>query len=168
MNDAPNNRSTDIGPDRNTEEILGAVDRELSRSARLRYLAVGLASLVVTALTGALWATEPGLPFRTHVAFAGIVVLGIAWMTVATYVLTRRQPLYAADQVLATGLALVASSAVGIATTILVGVRGGVLPALAAAGMALMFVTTSTVLHLAARRRRDALLTHRRELLKTL
>lgn len=59
----------------------------------------------MTAVTGSLWATEASLPLRTHIAFAGIVVIGAAWMGVAVYVLTRRRPLYAADRVLATGLA---------------------------------------------------------------
>lgn len=163
MNDAPNDSAHD-GPGRSTDDVLADLDGELSRSDRLRYLTVGLASLVVTAVTGSLWATEASLPPRTHLAFAGIVLLGIAWMVVAAYVLTRRQPLYAADRVLATGISVIATSAVGIATTVLAGVRGGVLPGLTAGAVSAVFVATAVVLHLGARRRRDALLTRRRDL----
>lgn len=164
MNDARPDHPAHDGAGRSTDEVLAVLDHELSRSDRLRYLTVGLASFVVTALTSSLWATEAALPLRTHLAFAGIVVLGIAWMTVAAYVLTRRRPLYAADRVLATGLAVVATSTVGIATIVLAGVRGGVLPGLTAGVMTTVFVTTATVLHLGARRRRDALLARRRGL----
>jgi hypothetical protein len=164
MNDARTDRSAHDGPGRSTDEVLAILDRELSRTDRLRYLTVGLASLVVTAVTGSLWATEPSLPFRTHLAFAGIIVIGTGWMAVAAYLLTRRRPLYAADRVLATGLAVVATSAGGLATTALAGIRGGVLPALTAGAVTTAFVATSAVLHLGARRRRDALLARRRGL----
>ena len=152
------------GPGRGPEEVLVVLDRELSRSARLRYLLVGLVSLVVTGVTGSLWATEPSLPLRTHVAFGGIVVLGMAWMGVAAFVLTRRRPLYATDRVLATGTALVATSAVAAVTTVLAATRGGVLPALTAGTVGAVFVAASVVLHLGARRRRRALLARRRAL----
>lgn len=164
MNDPRTDRSAHDGPGPSTDEVRAVLDRELSWSDRLRYLAVGLASLVVTAVSGLLWATEPSLPLRTHLAFAGIVLLGVAWMAIVVYVLTRRRPLYAADRVLATGMAVVATSAVGIATTVLAGIRGGVLGGLTAGALATAFVVTSAVLHFAARRRRSALLARRREL----
>lgn len=128
MNDAGTDRSAHGGPGGSPEEVLAVLDRELSRSDRLRYLTVGLASLVVTAVTGSLWVTEPSLPLRTHLAFAGIVVLGTAWMVIAVYVLTRRRPLYAADRVLATGMAVVAIATGGIGTIVLVGSAGACFP----------------------------------------
>lgn len=164
MNDAHTEPSANDGPGHNTDGLPALLDRELSRSDRLRYLTVGLASLVVTAVTGALWATEPSLPLRTHLAFAGIVILGTTWMAVAGYVLTRRRPLYAADRVLATGLAVLATSAVGIATTVMAVVRGGALPGLIAGAVHLVLVVASVVLHVRARRRRDALLARRTRL----
>ncbi|MEX1005419.1 MAG: transmembrane transport protein [Acidimicrobiia bacterium] len=166
MDDSRTNRSTHDGPGRSTDEVLAVLDRELSWSDRLRYLAVGLAGLVVAAISASLWATEPALPLRTRLAFAGIVLLGVAWMALAAYVLTRRRPLYGTDRVLATGLAVVATSLVGIATTVIAGIRGGVLPGLIAGAVTTAFVVTSAVLHLAARRRRDALLARRRELVR--
>jgi len=48
---------------------------------------------VVTAVADSLWATQPALPLRTHLAFAGIVVLGTAWEVVTGYVLIRRRRL---------------------------------------------------------------------------
>lgn len=164
MNDPRTDRSAHDGAGRSTDDVLAVLDRQLSRSERLRYLTVGLASFAVTAVTGSLWATEASLPLRTHLAFAGIVVLGIAWMAVTFYMLTRRRPLYAADRVLATGLAAIATSLVGIATTILAGVRGGALAALAAGVASATFVVVAAVLHLSARRRRASLLARRREL----
>lgn len=164
MNDARADRSAHDGPEGSADEVLAVLDSELSRSDRLRYLTVGLASFVVTAVTGTLWATEASLPLRTHLAFAGIIVLGTAWMAVAFYVLTRRRPLYAADRVLATGLAVTATSVVGIAATVLAGVRGGVLPALTAGAATMVVVVTAAALHLGARRRRASLLARRREL----
>jgi hypothetical protein len=164
MNDARTDRPATGGPGRSTDEVLAVLDRELSRSDRFRYLTVGLASLAVTAVTGSLWATEPSLPLRTHLAFAGIVVIGTAWMAVAAFVLTRRRPLYAMDRVLATGLAVVATSFVGVATTVLAGLRGGTLPGLTAGAVTAVFVAASAALHVGARRRRDALLARRRTL----
>lgn len=162
MNDARTDRADRHGP--GTEEVLAVLDRDLSRSERLRYLAVGLASFVVTAVTGSLWATETSLPLRTHLAFGGIVVLGAAWMAMVTYVLTRRRPLYAADRVLATGLALGVTSVVGIATTVLAWSRGGVLTGVGAGAVATALVTAGAIVHLGARRKRDALLDRRRRL----
>lgn len=164
MTDPRTDRSAPDQPGRSVEEVLAVLDRELSWSDRLRYLAVGFAGLVVTAVSGSLWATEPSLPLRTRLAFAGFVLLGVAWMAVAGYVLTRRRPLYGADRVLATGLAVVASSVVGIAATVLAGLRGGSQPSLIAGTVAAAFIATSAVLHHGARRRRDALLARRREL----
>lgn len=158
MNDAGNDTLAHGGPGRSPDEVLAVLDHELSRSARVRYLAVGLASMVVTGATGSLWATEASLPLRTHLAFGGIVALGIAWMAVAVFVLTRRRPLYATDRVLATGTALIATSVVGIATTVLAAARGGVVPGLTAGTVGTVFVAGSVVLHLAARRWRSALL----------
>jgi hypothetical protein len=162
MNDARIDRADPDGPD--IGEVLAILDRHLSRSERLRYLAVGLASFVVTAVTGSLWATETSLPLRTHLAFGGIVGLGTAWMAVVTYVLTRRRPLYAADRVLATGLAVGATSIVGIATTVLAGIRGGVLAGVCVGAVAMALVAAGAVLHLSTRRKRDALLDRRRRL----
>ncbi|MEX0705848.1 MAG: hypothetical protein WD041_04450 [Nitriliruptoraceae bacterium] len=161
MNHPRTDGSAHDAPGCSLEEVPAVLDRELSWSGRLRYLTVGLASLVVTAVTGSLWATEPSLPLRTHLAFAGIVVLGTAWMGVAVHVLTRRRPLYAADRVLATGLAVVATSTAAITTTVLVGVRGGAVPGLIAGVVNTAMVAAAAVLHLRARRHRDALLARR-------
>lgn len=151
-------------PGRRTDEVLALLDAELSRRARLGYLAVMLAGLVVTGLVAALWATEPGLPLRTHLSFAGIVLLGTGWVAVAGYVLTRRRPLYAADRVLATGMAVTATSAGGVGVTVVAGLRGGALAAATAAVPAAMLLGIAAVLHVRARARRRALLARRREL----
>jgi hypothetical protein len=58
-------------------------------------------SLMMAAAIGSLWATEPSLPPRTHVAFGFIVRAALAWGIFSAWVLTRRRVLFGADRVLA-------------------------------------------------------------------
>ena len=61
------------------EEVLARLDAPLSLRRRVGYLAVAFAGLTGSALIGLLWATEPGLPTRTSVAFAVLVAIGLGW-----------------------------------------------------------------------------------------
>lgn len=151
-------------PGRSPDEVLAALETELSRRARVRYVLVLLASLTVTSLVGTLWATEPGLPLRTHLAFGGLVTLGVGWMAVTGYVLSRRRPLYAADRVLATGMAVTATVLVGAASTAVALVRAGALTSVTVATVAVTFAGAAVVLHVRARAWRRSLLQQRREL----
>lgn len=154
----------DPAPGRTPAEVLTALDTELSGRDRIRYVLVLLASLAVTSVVGTLWATEPGLPLRTHLAFGGLVTLGVAWMAVTGYVLSRRRPLYAADRVLATGMAVVATVVVGVASTIVAVLRAGAITGVTVGAVTATLAGAAIVLHRRARTWRRALLDRRREL----
>lgn len=151
-------------PGRSPAGVLAALDGELARRDRIRYVLVLLASLTVTSLVGTLWATEPDLPLRTHLAFGGLVTLGLGWMAVTGYVLSRRRPLYAADRVLATGMAVVATSVVGAGSTTIAVLRAGALTSVTVGAAATTLAGAAVVLHLRARAWRRTLLDRRREL----
>lgn len=59
------------------EDLLKRLGGPLSLGKRIRYVALALAGLAGSGLTGLLWATEPELPARTRVAFAVLVVIGL-------------------------------------------------------------------------------------------
>lgn len=151
-------------PGRSAAEVAATLDVHLSRRDRLRYLAVLVASLAVTAVVATLWATEPDLPVRTHVAFAAIVAIGTGWVVVTSYILTRRRPLFALDRVLAATVAVVAAATVGTGTAVLSAVRGGWPAALVTGLVALALTATALVLLRRARARRRHLLARRAEL----
>lgn len=145
-------------------ELHAQIRGTLSLPARMGYLALLLVSLTVTALVGALWATEPELPPRTHAAFGVLVLVGATWAAVAGYILTRRRPLFATDRVLATATAVAATVVVGTGTTVLSLLRGGIGAGLGAAALATVTVGLAAVLHVRARRLRSALIARRRQL----
>lgn len=138
-----------------------AVLARLSLGGRVRYAAVGLAGLTVALLVGALWATEPSLPLRTHVAFGGIVLAGLGWAWFAGWVLTRRAPLFARDRVVAGVLALTFSGATAVGLVLVAATRGGTAAVLTASGTGLVLVAASSAV-LASGRRRHADLLHRK------
>jgi hypothetical protein len=86
------------------------VRRELSLGVRLRYTALAVAGLGMTALATSLLATEPFLPLWTRVAFVLIALGGVAWTSFAVWVLTQRRVLLANHQVTAATLATVLSA----------------------------------------------------------
>lgn len=151
-------------PGRSPAGVLAALDTELSRRDRIRYVLVLLASLTVTGLVGTLWATEPELPLRTHLAFGGLVTLGVAWMAVTGYVLSRRRPLYATDRVLATGMAVTATVLVGAASTTVAVLRAGALTSVTVGAVSATLAGAAIILHVRARAWRRRLLERRREL----
>lgn len=83
------------------EEVLARLEAPLSLRKRVGYVIVALAGLTGSALIGFLWATEPGLPPRTKVAFAVLVTIGLCWATFGGWAVTRRMPLLARDRVTA-------------------------------------------------------------------
>lgn len=90
------------------EEVIRRLEQPLSLRRRIGYVAVALAGLVGSGLVGLLWATEPGLPARTEVAFGVLVAIGLAWTAFGTWAVTRRAPLFARDRVVAGWLGVVA------------------------------------------------------------
>ncbi|TWP51048.1 transmembrane transport protein [Lentzea tibetensis] len=135
-----------------------AVLAGLSLAGRVRYAAVGLAGLTVALLVGALWATEPSLPLRTHVAFGGIVAAGLGWAGFAGWTLTRRVPLFARDRVIAGVLALTFSGATAVGLVLVAATRGGTTAVLTASATGLVLVTAALALLVTGRRRRAELL----------
>lgn len=163
MTDSTSDQRTDR-PGRSPSEVLGILQGELSRRDRLRYVGVLLAGLAVASVVGSLWATEPSLPLRTHLAFGGIVALALGWVGVAGYVLSRRRPLYATDRVLASGMGMAATFVVGLAAVVISALRAGQGAGATAAMAAATLFAASAALHLRARAQRRALLARRREL----
>ncbi len=122
---------------------------QLIRPASRGLVAAGIAGFTGSALIAALWATEPAsLPTRTRWAFAGLIVVGLAWTVLAAWTLWKR-PLFAADRVIAGRLAVLFTTA----TTLVTGVVAGPL----AAGPGLLTVAVAVVVLVRARAYRDRL-----------
>src|ERR671918_2584122 len=81
-------------------------DAELSVRSRLGYVALLLVALMMTSVIGALWMTEPVLPWRTQLAFGMMIVIGLSWVAFALWVLTHRRVLLARDSVVAGRMAV--------------------------------------------------------------
>ena len=139
------------------DDILTSLDRTLSLRRRIGYVLLALAGLGGAGLIGLLWATEPGLPPRTAVAFAVLVAIGLSWAAFGAWALTRRVPLYARDRVVAGWIALAAWAVFALGVLII-----AVWPALLVLVMAIGAVAVGNLV--AARRHRDRLLRRRREL----
>jgi len=83
------------------DEVLARLDAPLSLRRRVGYVILAFAGLTGSALISLLWATEPGLPLRTKVAFAILIANGMGWTAFGGWVVTRRTPLFARDRVVA-------------------------------------------------------------------
>lgn len=144
------------------EEMIEKLSGPLSLRRRVGSLVALLGGLTGAALVGLLWATEPGLPPRTRVAFAVLVAIGLAWAGYGGWALTRRGPLYALDRLIAAWLALGATGLITVGVVVVATLRHRVEPAL--------FLVTGVLLSAAvvnlvrARARRAALLRRKREL----
>jgi hypothetical protein len=146
----------------NPEDMINQLSGRLSLRRRLATIVALLGGLAMAAVVGLLWATEPGLPPRTRVAFGAIVVVGLAWAAYGVWALTRRTPLFALDRVIAAWLALGATGLLAVPVLIISILRHRMEP--------VVFVTVAVLLVLAtvnlarARARRAALLRRKREL----
>ena len=89
------------------EDMQKQMARELSLGSRLGHTALLVVSASISALTASLWLTEPSLPLRTHIAFAAIVAIGVAWTGFAWWVLANRRIMLANQRVIASRMALV-------------------------------------------------------------
>lgn len=138
--------------------------RGLALPRRIGYAAAGLAGLCGATLIGMLWATEPGeLPARTQVAFAALVLIGVAWAVFAAAALVRG-PLFAVDRVVAAWLAVVFSALATAGMLAIAVTRASAVGVVAAVtvGPALVGVAAATLVR--ARAYRAALLVRMREL----
>jgi len=131
-------------------------------------LGLGLAAALLAGLAGtvfvtSLWWSEPGpLPGRTHLSFALFTVFCLAWAGYGGWLLTRRVPLFATEQVIAAWIALAASVVTTGVTAVAAARSGtGLVAALAIGGL---FVAAALVLAVRAHIRRAALLRRVRQL----
>ncbi|MFJ7217590.1 hypothetical protein [Amycolatopsis sp. NPDC098790] len=144
------------------EEVIERLEAPLSLRRRVGYVAVALAGLLGSGLAGLLWATEPGLPPRTKVAFAVLVAIGLAWAVFGAWAVTRRAPLFARDRVVAGWLGVAAWLLFTAGAVVVTTLRHRIEPGLPAVVLVLGAVA---VLRLwAARRGRAALLRRKEQL----
>jgi hypothetical protein len=123
---------------------------------------VALAGLLGSGLIALLWATEPGLPPRTAVAFAVLVAIGLGWAACGTWAVTRRVPLFALDRVVAGWLGVTAWALFAAGSLVVATLRHRVEPELLA--VVVLLGLLSVVLLRSARRERSALPRRKEEL----
>ncbi|TCC57985.1 hypothetical protein E0H73_26915 [Kribbella pittospori] len=93
------------------EETIAGLQDALSLRRRVRSLVQLFGASAVVGLVGTLWLTEDGLPVRTHIGFAAVMIVGLLTIARAAQVLRRRGHLFARDRVIA-GWIAVGSAAV--------------------------------------------------------
>ncbi|WP_327088712.1 hypothetical protein OIE66_41465 [Nonomuraea sp. NBC_01738] len=141
----------------NPEEMIAKLSPVLSPRRRYSGIAATVLGLAGGGLLVALWAGETGLPERTRLAFALLILVCACWTAYGAWVLTRRTSLFALDRVVAGWIALAASTVTTVVTAV---VAVSPWPLVADA----VFVGGSAVLTVVAHRRRAALLRRKREL----
>lgn len=149
---------------RSPDELRALVEDELSLVARVGYVGLLLLSLMMTAGLGSLWVTEPALPFRAHLAFGAMVLIGASWAVFAMWVLTRRRVLLASHHVIAGRMSVVFTSVFLTGCLIMVAMTGGAASYVVSAVAAVMLGCAVAVLLRA--RRLHARLSHRRQALE--
>lgn len=90
--------------------IQAQLTAQLSLPSRLGYTLLLLASLTMAGAIANLLLTEVGLPQRTIVAFAIMLVFSLAWVLFAGWVLLRRKVLYLRHRIVASRLAVTFSA----------------------------------------------------------
>jgi len=148
-------------------DLRGIAAAELSLAARIRYVALLLAALAMTVVIGALWITEPSLPVRTQAAFGVMLVIGVSWTAFASWVLTRRYPLFARDSVIA-GRMAVLFACVFVAGALTIAFITAQTAAYAAAGLGMVMVAAAGLLLARAHRAVARLMSRRDELRREL
>jgi hypothetical protein len=138
---------------------------ELSLKARLVHVALLLIALAVAGVAGSLLLTEPDLPMRTQLAFAGIALIGLTWAGFATWVLTRRKILYARQQIVAGRMAVAFCTIFVIGALAAAVSLGSPRAAAGAAGFGLLLLGLAVGVLVRARRHHAALL-HLRDVLE--
>ncbi len=139
------------------------VKGETSMKRRIGYVALLLASAAMTTVIVALWATEPALPLRTHVAFGAMSAIGLSWVALAGWALTTRRVLFARDRVIAGRMAVTFASVFALGALAILVATGS--PAAAGAlATGVVMVLVAVVVLRQARRRFTALIARRAEL----
>lgn len=138
----------------NTSPLSTLSDRELSPRARAGHVALLLASLCMSTVTGSLWLGEPGLPGRTSLAFAAMTFMGLCWAAYAVHALRGRFRLLALQRVVACRIAFTFSSAATAGALYLAEGEGVAAAWPAALVFGLMTLVAGILLALARRRYR--------------
>ena len=146
-------------------EVRRLSGRVLSMKARLGYVALLLLASAMTTVIGSLWLTEPSLPPRTHLAFGALCLIGVAWASLAIWVLRTRRPLYARDRVIA-GVMAVTFTSVFVAGAVVAAIMASNAAACAAL-LSGVVSWASAILVLTSARRRFAELSRRRAALES-
>jgi hypothetical protein len=137
----------------NVTEVQQLLAGQLSLRARVGYTVLLVVALTASVAIASLWATEPALPMRTHIAFAVMTTIGAAWSLFAVWVLGRRRVLLGRDRVIAASIGLVATTA-GLAGMLAAALWTSVgTPAYVGAAVQGALVVVAMVLLLGARRR---------------
>jgi len=146
----------------NPEDMISKMSGHTSRFRRIANVVALLAGLTEAAFVSLLWATEPGLPPRTKLAFAAFIVIGLAWAAYGAWALTRRTPMFALDRVIAAWIAVGAIGLLTVTTILVTTLRHRVEPALF---ITVALLSTLALINLGkARARRSALVRRKREL----
>jgi hypothetical protein len=124
---------------------------ELSRSARVGYVALLMAALTMTLIVAALWLTEPRLPGRTALAFSIFIVIGLSWASFAAWVLTHKRVLLARHRIVAGRLAVVFSTVFAVGA-LAVSVSSHRPAGFAAAGLGVVLMSVAGVMLVRAER----------------
>jgi hypothetical protein len=139
------------------------VKGEASMKRRMGYVALLLAAAAMTTVIVALWATEPALPLRTHIAFGAMSVIGLSWIALAGWVLTTRRVLFARDRLIA-GRMAVAFTSVFVLGALAMLIATGSAAAAGALGTGVAMVLVAAAVLRQAHRRFAALSARRVEL----
>lgn len=159
--------SRNLPPAASVASAHALVDAELSTTARFGHGALLLFATAMTIAIGSLWATEPSLPLRTHVAFGVMVLIGLSWAAYATWVLTTRRVLLGRHRVVAGRMAVTFTSTF-IAGSLLVAVTTGHPAGYAAAGLGAGMLAVAAWLLVRARRQMVRLVARRAEIQRTM
>lgn len=146
----------------NPDDLIERLAARLSLRRRIAVVVASLGGFATATLTALLWATEPGLPPRTHVAFGGIVAVGLGWVGYGVWVLTYRLPLFARDRVVAAWLGLAASVLLATPVGLVVILRDRMQAAGLVTILTLVLLATANLVR--ARAHRTALLRRKAEL----
>ena len=147
-----------------TQDItMTLAETHLSFRSRAGHLALLLASAGMGIVVAALLATEPSLPQRTMLAFGAMLLISLAWVAYACWVLTARRTLLANHRVVAGRIACLAA-AIFTGGAALLGMTAQFPAAWAAAGLGAILLAVAMALLLRARRQYQALLARRQEL----
>jgi hypothetical protein len=146
----------------NPDDMIELLSGPLTLRRRIAIVTASLGGLATATLTALLWATEPGLPLRTQVAFGAIIVVGLAWVGYGLWALTYRFPLFARDRVVAAWLGVAACGLLAVPMGVVTIVRDRMQVAALVTILVLVVLATANLVH--ARAHRAALVRRKAEL----